>query len=53
MMQELQKRRKKRKPDDQSSEEDDDSSDDMKPVAKRTKFDKNGYVISRALTSLL
>ena len=37
---------KKRKPDDQSCEEDDDSSDDMKPAAKRTKFDKNGYIIS-------
>lgn len=46
MMKELRKRKKKRKPDDQSSEEDDKSSDDMKPAAKRTKFDENGYIIS-------
>ena len=46
MKKELRKGRKKRKLDDQSSEEDDDSSDDMKPVAKRTKFDENGYNIS-------
>ena len=43
MMKELRKRRKKSKPDDHSSEEDDDSSDDIKPAAKRTKFDENGY----------